>query len=367
MNISEAVEKYNPEKYARACCDTMMRKFEAAKLPPEGRFHYHQGVFLSGMYRTYVLTGDEKYYDYIKAWVDSTVDENGSIKLYDKGQMDDIEPGVLLFPIYERTGDIRYKRALDTLIADMENYPHNEDGGYWHKAWCEGEMWLDGLYMGGPITAHYGSAFEKPEWFDIVAEQVKLMKKHTEDKKTGLWRHAWDINKRAEWADPVTGQSPEFWGRSLGWVPMAILDDLRYIPKYHRDYDELVSIMKELLINICHYQSDEGRWYQVVDKGGEKGNWLENSCSCLFVAAICRAVKKGFLPESYLDAAAKGYVAVNDSLTWRGDDLIIENICIGTGVGDYDFYCARPTCENDLHGSGAYLLMCAAVMDVMGQ
>ena len=258
MNISEAVEKYNPEKYARACCDTMMRKFEAAKLPPEGRFHYHQGVFLSGMYRTYVLTGDEKYYDYIKAWVDSTVDENGSIKLYDKGQMDDIEPGVLLFSIYERTGDIRYKRALDTLIADMENYPHNEDGGYWHKAWCEGEMWLDGLYMGGPITAHYGSAFEKPEWFDIVAEQVKLMKKHTEDKKTGLWRHAWDINKRAEWADPVTGQSPEFWGRSLGWVPMAILDDLRYIPKYHRDYDELVSIMKELLINICHYQSDEG-------------------------------------------------------------------------------------------------------------
>jgi hypothetical protein len=197
MNIYEAAQKYNPEKYARACCDTMMRKFEAQKLPPEGRFHYHQGVFLSGMYRTYVLTGDEKYYNYIKAWVDSTIDEKGNIKLYDKGQMDDIEPGVLLYPIYERTGDMRYKKALDTLILDMESYPRNEDGGYWHKAWCEGEMWLDGLYMGGPITAHYGSAFEKPEWFDMVAKQVKLMKEHTQDKTTGLWRHAWDINKKA--------------------------------------------------------------------------------------------------------------------------------------------------------------------------
>ena len=148
---------------------------------------------------------------------------------------------------------MRYKKALDTLILDMESYPRNEDGGYWHKAWCEGEMWLDGLYMGGPITAHYGSAFEKPEWFDMVAKQVKLMKEHTQDKTTGLWRHAWDINKKAVWADPVTGQSPEFWGRSLGWVPMAILDDLRYIPEYHKDYDELVNIMRELLENICRY------------------------------------------------------------------------------------------------------------------
>ena len=38
--------------------------------------------------------------------------------------------------------------------------------------------------------------------------------------------------------------------------------------------------------------------------------------------------------------------------------LLIGNICIGTGVGDYPFYCARPTSVNDLHGVGAFLLMC---------
>ncbi len=32
--------------YARAACDTMMRKFAAADLPPKGHFYYHQGVFL---------------------------------------------------------------------------------------------------------------------------------------------------------------------------------------------------------------------------------------------------------------------------------------------------------------------------------
>ena len=42
--------------YARAACDTIMRKYEAEKLPPVDRFHYHQGVFLSGMNKIYSLT-----------------------------------------------------------------------------------------------------------------------------------------------------------------------------------------------------------------------------------------------------------------------------------------------------------------------
>lgn len=34
------------------------------------------------------------------------------------------------------------------------------------------------------------------------------------------------------------------------------------------------------------------------------------------------------------------------------------HVCIGTNVGDYDYYCQRPVSRNDLHGVGAFLLMC---------
>lgn len=101
-----------PLDYARAACDTMMGRFAAAELPPKGHFHYHQGVFLSGMYRTYLLVkrqgqegAGERYFDYIKKWVDSVIDENGEIHWYDPGELDDIQPGILLFPLLERTGD----------------------------------------------------------------------------------------------------------------------------------------------------------------------------------------------------------------------------------------------------------------------
>ncbi|MDL2302671.1 hypothetical protein LJC58_10040 [Lachnospiraceae bacterium OttesenSCG-928-D06] len=41
--------------YAKMACDTMIRKYKAEDLPPKGHFHYHQGVFLSGMYQTYLI------------------------------------------------------------------------------------------------------------------------------------------------------------------------------------------------------------------------------------------------------------------------------------------------------------------------
>lgn len=45
-----------PLKLAELACKTMMKKFNAEELPPKGHFHYHQGVFLSGVEQTYLNT-----------------------------------------------------------------------------------------------------------------------------------------------------------------------------------------------------------------------------------------------------------------------------------------------------------------------
>lgn len=45
-----AVRPSTPLAYAQSACDTMMRRYAAADLPPKGHFHYHQGVFLSGVF-----------------------------------------------------------------------------------------------------------------------------------------------------------------------------------------------------------------------------------------------------------------------------------------------------------------------------
>lgn len=348
-----------PLDYARAACDTMMRRYAPEQLPPEGRFHYHQGVFLSGMYQTYLLTGEEKYFDYIKAWVDSVFDAEGKIKHYIHADLDDIMPGILLFPLLERTGDPFYRACLQSVYQQVVDIPRNPEGGYWHKTTLRDQMWLDGLYMAGPFCAEYGKRFNLPELQRDTVHQALLMREKTRDDKTGLLYHAWDGAGEAPWADPITVRAPEFWGRSMGWVPVALLNELDYLAEDVPGREQVIAMAADLLRALCHFQSGDGRWYQVVDKGDRPENWLENSCSCLYVAGLCKAMRRGFLPADYAENARRGYEGVVRSLTWEGPDIQIGNVCVGTGVGDYAFYCGRPTRANDLHGVGAFLIMCA--------
>ncbi|MED5098716.1 MULTISPECIES: glycoside hydrolase family 88/105 protein [Niallia] len=364
----KANETLTPIQWAEKACETIMTKFEAEQLPPE-RFHYHQGVFLSGMEKCWKETKKDKYFTYIKKWVDSHVREDGSVTKLKTDELDDMQPGVLLFNLYEQTGDERYKKALYHIVPLLKTLKCNPSGGFWHKEHYPNQMWLDGLYMGGPIAVQFAKAFGETEYADMITHQALLLEKHTKDPDTGLLYHGWDETKAAEWADPITGAAPEFWGRAIGWVPAALLEILEYLPEDHKDKKALTSMLQDLLIALTKYQdSNSGLWYQVIDKGHLSDNWLENSCSSLFVHAIAKAVRLGYLEDKYLPFAQKGYQGVIDTLKYdTNGNLIIGNICIGTGIGDYQHYIARPTSENDLHGAGAFILMCVEMNHALGQ
>ena len=47
------------------------------------------------------------------------------------------------------------------------------------------------------------------------------IQKHMRDEKTGLYYHGYDESRQMYWADPVTGCSPNFWLRAMGWF-MAV-------------------------------------------------------------------------------------------------------------------------------------------------
>ena len=363
MNTS--VTRENILTLARRACDTLMAKFAAPDLPPLGQFHYHQGVFLSGMCQVWKLTGEEKYFDYIRAWVDARVRPDGNILSFNPGQMDDLQPGVLLFPLYDQTGDERYRLAMDTIAYYYNHTATTPEGGFWHKAWYRNQMWLDGLYMAGPYMTEYALRNNRPEMIDQVLFQVKMMREKTRDEETGLWRHAWDYERRQPWADPVTGKSPEFWGRSIGWVPVALLEECELLPDGPVK-KELSDIAVELLRALLPWQdSASGLWYQVVNKGGQPDNWLESSCTCLYAAALCMAVRQGFMEQEALAPARKAVQGIFDRLGEDEKGLLIGNVCVGTSVGDYPYYCARPTSTNDLHGVGAFLIMCAEAAKIL--
>lgn len=351
-------------KYAKKACDTMMAKFDAADLPPKGNFHYHQGVFLSGMMNTFDVCKEEKYLNYIKEWVDSIIIDDGTIRRFAKSTLDDYMAGILLFPLYDHFKEQKYITALHLFAGNIHNWLRNQKGGFWHMERFPEQMWLDGLYMVGPLQAMYAKKFDVPRSLNDAIEQVYIMYENMQDSETKLLYHAWHCayeTPLVEWADKETGLSSEFWGRAMGWYVVAILNILEQMPEEHPEYAKLCSIEHEVLTALLKYQDDKtGMWYQVIDKVDRPDNWVETSCSCLFVYALAKAIRMGIIDRKYLTQVEKGFNGIiQNSVTVENNSLFLSRVCVGTGVCDYQGYIERPTSTNDLHGMGAFLLMCA--------
>ena len=171
-----------------------------------------------------------------------------------------------------------------------------------------------------------------------------------------------DFSKKAVWANEKTGLSAEFWGRAMGWYVVAAIDIASYLPSEHPLRSDFINLGVDLIKSLAKYQEKStGLWYQVINKGELPDNWLETSCSCLFLYAILLAVEIGAIEKSAVEAVAKETFAAIASSLAKGEDgyIGVRGVCIGTGVdaGTYEHYIARPTVENDLHGVGAFLLM----------
>ncbi len=362
--------------YAQEACATIMNEYTPEQLGVttgnNGLFTYLQGLFLKAMSKVYELTGDKKYLDYIIDWVDSTLDENGKIKecgwWVSLQSLDFRQPGLLLIPLYKHTGDEKYIRLVEYLAESLTEFPTNSYGGFWHsmeEGMGKNEMWLDGLYMAGPLCTSYGAFKNKPEFIDLGVNQIELMWDNMRGEGSNLLRHGWDDTKQAAWADKETGLSDNIWARSMGWYVVAICEMLDDIPKEHPERSRIEEILKTALLAVVDVQDkQDGRWYEVLDMPGREGNWLENSASCLFVYAIDKAIKMGLLEKEYIENARRGYEGIINSTGYSASgELLIGNICVGTCIesGTYEHYINRDTCINDLHGSGAFILMCSQV------
>lgn len=331
------------------------------------KWDYATGVELQGFLNVYDTYGDKKIADYVTAFCDTMVNNDGTIKTYKLTEysLDRINTGKLFFRIYERTGEQKYKLALDLLRSQFNDQPRTSEGGFWHKKIYPWQMWLDGLYMGAPFYAEYISKFETPKNYQDIIHQFDVVAKHTFDPATGLYRHAWDEKCEQQWADSLTGQSAHAWGRAMGWFAMAIVDALEFIPKEEPQRDSMLQILNSVAQAVKKYQDTEsGVWYQVLDRSGDEGNYLESSCSSMFVFALYKAVRLGYLDKTYLEVAEKGYQGILKTFIETDENGLVSltRTCAVAGLGgnpyrsgNYDYYINEKIRSNDPKAIGPFI------------
>ena len=328
---------------------------------------YVHGLVLKAFLELYEETGEEKYYDYVKDYADELIDETGAISTYDieDYNIDMINAGKILFPLYERTGNEKYLKAMQTLRKQLEEQPRTKAGGFWHKKRYPNQMWLDGLYMGAPFYARYTTEFENGKKLDDVAEQFELIQKNARDEETGLLYHGWDEGRKMEWADDQTGTSPNFWSRSLGWYAMALVDVLDYFPQEHEKRDDLIGYLNQLADAVVKVQDESGLWYQVPNMPGREGNYLEASGSAMLAYALAKGVNKGYLPEKYMDDARQAFDGLTQKLIKVDEEgkVTITNVNAVAGLGgdpyrdgSYEYYINERKNDNDPKATGPFIL-----------
>ena len=332
-----------------------------------GSWCYEDGCLYRGLISLFEATGEDRWYRHLKRLIDGQVDAQGDLAGYTitEYNIDNVLPGRALVYLAARTGDVRYRKAADLLAKQLHTHPRVDAGPHWHKLRYPHQVWLDGLYMALPFKLEYGALANKPELgVQALAEMLTALNL-TFDAPSGLYRHGYDEARLQAWADPKTGLSPAHWGRSIGWLAMAMVDMVETLPA-GPGREDLTARLSTLLTVLASLRTTDGRWLQVIDQPALQGNYAESSATAMFAYAFLKAARLGIAGAS---ARIGADAAVSLAQHAMGQDAsgrtVLQKICCVAGLGGFDgnyrdgtpaYYLSETLRDDDIKGVGPLMM-----------
>ncbi len=327
----------------------------------DSSWNYINGCMIKAVLEMYEITKEKKFLDFADNFVSYYVNDDGSIKTYslEEYNIDNINMGKVLFNLYHLTNKEKYRKAIDNIYNQLKTHPRTNEKNFWHKKIYPYQVWLDGLYMAQPFYVEYETKYNNCKNYDDIYNQFKNVEKYLKDRNTGLYYHGYDESREMYWANKETGCSQNFWLRALGWYYMAIVDTLEKIEDKQLDiYEYLSSLLLDLTKSLVKYQDKSGMFYQLVDKGNIKGNYLESSGSLILAYGMLKATRLKIIPEEYKTNGLKSFNGTIDKyFSYDNDQISLDGICLVAGLGgntrrdgSVEYYFSEPIVKDDAKG-----------------
>jgi len=328
-----------PHFWSVALAESLMKRYPDFSLAYLGSWTYAHGYTLCGFEMLYQATGDRRYYDFIKRYIDQHIDEHGNFRqvMDGRGRLRDtvfnnqynMMLANTLVMLYEHTGDIRYQAAARRIRQALDDYPRNSNGGLWHSHSLPGQWWIDGIFMSQMFLIRYGKSIGDADYcFHEATRQILTYARNAERGTTGLLLHATFEPGHGgvvpRWADPKTGLSPEVWSEGLGWYTLVTVETLAALPATHPRRAELAAVFRRVCAGLKRTQDPAtGGWFTVVDKLEAPGNWIDSSGTAMFVYTLQRGLELGLLDwNEYAFVVKKGYAAMTNLLKVNAEGLV---------------------------------------------
>lgn len=333
-----------------------------------GAVCYEDGCLYRGLITLFEASGENRWLDHLKRLANGQVTEAGELANYSPAEynIDNVLSGRAFLYLYKKTGEARYLKGAEQLIDQLRSHPRIKAGPYWHKLRYPHQVWLDGLYMALPFKAEFGCESGPSELAVEAAEEMVTALKLTQDPPSGLYRHGYDESREQSWADQETGLSPAHWGRSIGWLAMALVDLLEPLsetPSSQALTERLASLLKKL----GALQGPDGRWLQVIDQPELEGNYPESSATAMIAYACLKAFRLGLAGSDVKATGERALAGLADhAFTVNADGrTVLGQICCVAGLGGFDgkyrdgspqYYLSESLRDDDIKGVGPLMM-----------
>ena len=146
---------------------------------------------------------------------------------------------------------------------------------------------------------------------------------------------------------------------------MAIVETLPYIDAYPVS-DALREILLHIVKTLPRYANPEsGMWYQVLDSPEREGNYEESTGSIMFIYAMLKGARLGYLPTEYREEGMRRYRQFVDRFVKVHEDgtISITSCCAVAGLdtegtrrdGSFEYYLSEPVRDNDPKATGPFI------------
>lgn len=207
------------------------------------------------------------------------------------------------------------KYAEETLVAPMSH-----DGILCNPYCPEKELiWIDIVYAVAPYMLYAGIMFNEERYIDFAIDQTIKLYDVFIDKSNGL------LHQGRGFMGDKTTISEDYWGRGNGWGYIGLTELIRYLPKDHKRYNEVLERYVSLSEALIKYQDHRGLWRQIIN---EPYSWEESSGSALFLYGFGVGIRLGILDKNvYMPVFEKGLEGIMKHCI--GDDFSVDRCCHG--------------------------------------
>lgn len=308
-------------------------------------FDWVPGVGLYGIYRAWKHTGNQKYSNLLTAWAAKHKEEAYAVKT-----VNSTAPMSTLLGLYQDAGSAEYlKICVDIAEYIVKEAPRTREGGLEHTVTekvpgFSEQIWADTLFMVCIFLSRLGRITENKDYSEEAARQLAIHHKVLKDQKTGLFYHGWNCEKM-DW------MSGALWARANAWITVSTVEMLEELPGAFEGRQEILNSLLQQVEALKKVQRANGMFGTLLD---HPDAYDETSATAGFAYGIKRGVKKGYIPEEYLEISRRAEEGVVGKINLQGE---VEGVSTGTPImpslQDYKRIPLRPT----LYGQGLALLM----------